>query len=385
MAAAQTFRAITCSRSRPVAFGDDDANVFDRRRYVMQTRLHHGLLIAGLAIVLVAGAAPARAGMSDAWVSTKVKMLLINSPSVGGFPISVDTDEGRVTLHGKVPTNAEKTEAGRIASAGTGVVSVRNLLQVVPDSQRKSVDVTDDRLKDDVDAALKAEPALAKSSIETKSVNKGVVLLEGKASTLSAHLLALEVASAVPGVRQVASEIESPNEFGDREVWFDAPPVDSLQGNVMTDAWITAQTKMIFMTDADIPAGDINVDTRRGVVTLFGSVPTSAIGDKAVRVTNDVAGVKSVNRELRVVAASDKKHAVAKDSQLTSSVRQRIADAKMEGSDIHVEVKAGTVRLTGTVQHASQRYAAVSIAHATTGVARVQNDLRIENATASQM
>jgi len=153
----------------------------------------------------------------------------------------------------------------------------------------------------------------------------------------------------------------------------------------MTDAWITAQTKMIFMTDADIPAGDINVDTRRGVVTLFGSVPTSAIGDKAVRVTNDVAGVKSVNRELRVVAASDKKHAVAKDSQITSSVRQRIADAKMEGSDIHVEVKAGTVRLTGTVQHASQRYAAVSIAHATTGVARVQNDLRIENATASQM
>jgi len=350
----------------------------------MNSKLHQGILIAGLAVALVAGAAPARAGVSDAWVSTKVKMLLINSPSVGGLPINVDTDEGRVTLHGKVPTKAEKTEAGRIASAGTGVVSVRNLLQVVPDSQRKSVDVTDDRLKGDVDAALKAEPALAKSSVETKSVNKGVVLLKGKASTLSAHLLALEVASAVPGVRQVASEIESPDEFGDNEVWFDAPPVDSTQGNAMTDAWITAQTKMRFMTDADIPAGDINVDTRRGVVTLFGTVPTNAISDKAVRVTRDVAGVKSVNRELRVVAASDKKHAVANDSQLTSAVRERIEDAKMEGADIHVEVKAATVRLTGTVPHASQRYEAVSIAHATAGVARVQNDLRIENSTASK-
>jgi osmotically-inducible protein OsmY len=351
----------------------------------MNSKLHRGIIIAGLAMALVAGAVPAMAGVSDAWVSTKVKMLLINSPSVGGLPINVDTDEGRVTLHGKVPTKAEKTEAGRIALAGTGVRSVRNLLQVVPDSQRKSVNVADDRLKSDVDAALKAEPALEKSSIDTKTVNKGVVLLQGKASTLSAHLLALETAAAVPGVRQVASEIESPNEYGDNEVWFDAPPADPSQGNAMSDAWITAQTKMRFMTDPDLPAGDINVDTRRGVVTLFGTVPTSAVSDKAVRVTNEVAGVKSVNRELRVVAPSDKKHAVANDGQLTSNVRQRIAAAKMEGTDIHVEVKAATVRLTGNVQHASQRYAAVAIAHATPGVAHVQNDLRIEKSTASKM
>ena len=344
----------------------------------MKPNLHRWLLMAGVAAMLVAGSTPARAGVSDAWVSTKVKMLLINSPEVSGLPISVDTDEGRVTLHGKVATSVEKAEAGRIAKAGTGVVSVRNLLQVVPRSRQQRVDVADDRLEDIVSAALKDEPALANSSIETKSVNKGVVLLSGKAATLSDHLLALEVTSMVPGVRQVASEIQSPDEFGDREVWFDAAPADPANGNFVTDGWITAQTKMRFMTDPDITAGDINVDTRRGVVTLFGTVPTAAISDKASLVTKDVPGVKSVNRELRVVAPSQKQHLIAGDEQLDAAVKHRIAAAKLEGADIHVEVRAATVRLTGTVKQASQSYAAVALAHATRGVSRVQNDLRIE-------
>ena len=204
------------------------------------------------------------------------------------------------------------------------------------------------------------------------------MLLAGKAATLSDHLLALEVASAVPGARQVASEIESPDEFGDREIWYDDTPADPAHGNAVTDGWITAQTKMRFMTDADIPAGDINVDTRRGVVTLFGTVPTPSISGKAVRVAKAVAGVQSVKSELRVVAVSQKRQATAKDDQIGSAVRQRIADAKMEGADVKVEVRAATARLTGTVQHASHRYAAVAIAHATPGVARVQNDLRVE-------
>ena len=121
---------------------------------------------------------------------------------------------------------------------GTGVVSVRNLIQVVPASRRRVVAIADERLETDVNAALHAEPTIAASSIHTKSVHKGVVLLAGNAPTLSDHLLALEVTSAVPGVRQVASEIESPDEFGDREVWFDETPAPAEHGNAMTDGWI---------------------------------------------------------------------------------------------------------------------------------------------------
>jgi osmotically-inducible protein OsmY len=340
--------------------------------------------MACVAAILAGGVSPVHAGVSDAWISTKVKMLLINSPEVGGLPINVDTDEGRVTLHGKVSTGAEKVEAERIALAGTGVVSVRNLLQVVSDSRRKKVDVADDRLKEDVNAAFKDEPALKNSSIRVKSVNKGLVLIEGKAATLSDHLFALEVTSGVPGVLRVASEVESPDAFGDREIWNDDTPANPSGGNAVTDGWITAQTKMRFMTDAEIPSTDIHVDTRRGVVTLFGTAPTEAVSDKAARVAKEVSGVRSVNRELRIVAAPKLEKATAKDDEIESAVRKRIGEAKLEGANVHAAVKAAVARVTGTVRSGSDRYAVVAITRATPGVAWVQNDLRIESTQTSQ-
>jgi len=351
----------------------------------MKSNLLHLFMLSCLTAMLLGVAPPAQAGVSDAWVTAKVKMLLMNSPSVGGLPINVDTNDGRVTLHGMVPTNAEKTEAGRIARAGTGVLAVRNLLQVVPDSRRKAVNVADDRIQEDISAALKAEPALKNSSIHAKTVTKGVVLLDGKAASLSDHLLAIEVTSSVPGVRQVSSQVDSPDQFGDREVWYDDAPVDATPGNAWTDGWITTQTKTRFMTDADVPARDINVDTRRGVVTLFGTVPNAAAATKAVQIAKDVSGVSTVKNELRVVKASKLKNATANDAHIESAVRRRLADAKMEGTDIKVDVKAATARLSGTVSYPSQRYAAVSIAYGTPGVVRVQNDLRIELPKATQV
>ena len=352
----------------------------------MSSKPSQWMLMSLLAVILIGAASPARAGVSDAWVTAKVKMLLMNSPRVSGTPINVDTDEGRVTLHGRVPTTAQKTEAGRIARAGTGVLAVRNLLQVVPNRSKKAVMVADDRIQEDIAAALKDEPALKNSSIHAKTVTKGVVLLDGKAASLSDHLLAIEVTSAVAGVRQVSSQVDSPNEFGDREVWYDDSPVDTNPGNAWTDGWITTQTKTRFMTDADIPASAINVDTRRGHVTLFGTVPSAAVSEKAVMVAKGVSGVHAVKNELRVVRASNKGHATADDAHIESAVRARLAAAKMEGAQIKVDVKAATARLSGTVRFPSERYTAVRIAYATPGVLRVQNDVLIEarKAAASQ-
>lgn len=344
----------------------------------MKSRRSTWLTLACLLAWSAVSAVAAHAGVSDAWITAKVKTLLLNSPSVSGMPINVDTDEGRVTLHGKVETKSEKTEAGRIALAGTGVTSVRNLLQVVPKSGRKMTNATDDRIQADVDAVLKTDPALSNSPIHAKSVNKGVVVLAGKAATLSDHLLAIEVSSEVAGVRQVASEVNSPTEFGDREVWYDETPGEAPAGNSVTDGWITTQTKVRFMTDPDVPGSDINVDTYRGVVTLFGTVPNSATATKAVASAKEVTGVHSVKNELRVVAPMNKKSAMANDADTEKSVRRRLDEAKLEGAHITVEVKASTARLTGTVVHPSQRYAAVAIARGTPGVARVQNDLRLD-------
>jgi osmotically-inducible protein OsmY len=356
-------------------------------------------LACGLVVAL--GASIAFAGVSDAWISTKVKMSLIASSEVGGFPIDVDTYEGQVTLHGKVPSQAEKDAAQRIAEKGTGVVKVRNLLQVVPKGDQKEVEVADDRLKDQVAQALKNEPALANSSIDVKSVNKGVVILSGNTSSLSDHLLALEVTNDVDGVRRVASEIKSPDEFGDRDVWYDenggAKQGDmksgdktgdtksaDKQGNRITDAWITTQVKLSFMTDKDVYARDINVDTRRGVVTLFGTAPTAEAKTQAMNIAKNTAGVHKVNDQLRVQKLEVTESQRASDSDVESAVKQRLAKAEMDGAKVDVDVKARTVRLTGTVKNGTDIYSAVSIAYGTPGVERVVNDLSVEPQTQGQ-
>jgi len=46
------------------------------------------------------------------------------------------------------------------------------------------------------------------SGISVASVNKGVVLLSGKAKSLESHLEAVQVASAVKGVRRVSTEVQ---------------------------------------------------------------------------------------------------------------------------------------------------------------------------------
>jgi osmotically-inducible protein OsmY len=113
-----------------------------------------------------------------------------------------------VTLHGKVETAAEKTKAEQVARRHEGVKNVKNLLQVVPDSQRKIVDRSDDSIKDAVESAFRANRRVHDSGIKVASVNKGVVLLSGKTKSEAAHLESVEVASAVSGVRRVSTEVQ---------------------------------------------------------------------------------------------------------------------------------------------------------------------------------
>ena len=158
--------------------------------------------ILGPAVLALAGLAWAA---DDTWITTKAKIKLLTSARVGSA--SVDTEDGTVTLHGKVGSQAAKERAGAEVEKLDGVKKVRNLLQVVPESAEKRVEEADDAIKDKVQTVLKSDPAL--DGIKVASVNKGVVLLEGKTSNVNSELRAIERAWDVKGVQQVHSEIEA--------------------------------------------------------------------------------------------------------------------------------------------------------------------------------
>lgn len=299
---------------------------------------------------------------SDAWITAKTKIALITNEDVSAMNVNVDTIDGMVTLHGTVSSDLAKEKASEVAKTIDGVREVRNLLQVVKKSAREETEEKDETIAENVEKALDDDTALNDSDISVQSVNDGVVLLGGHASSLGDHLEALQIAEGVPGVRRVASEVTSDNRLYDEGIWKkgaqvagDAP--DAIQaagektadtarsvgektadaarnagattknaaeaagsqiadaakavgnaaskaasatGTVVQDAWITSATKTKLIADDAVSAMNVNVDTRDGVVTLFGIVDTAAAKAAAEKDARSVSGVRDVKNEIEI-------------------------------------------------------------------------------------
>ncbi|WP_395706000.1 BON domain-containing protein [Casimicrobium huifangae] len=66
------------------------------------------------------------------------------------------------------------------------------------------------------------------------------------------------------------------------------------------DMAITASVSAGLLKDPDLSALKIDVDTRNGVVSMYGPAPTAAAKDRATTIARAVKGVASVNNELTV-------------------------------------------------------------------------------------
>lgn len=67
----------------------------------------------------------------------------------------------------------------------------------------------------------------------------------------------------------------------------------------ISDAAITAKVKTAFATDKLVKAREINVDTSRGVVQLYGTVDSAAARDRAVQIARNTEGVVAVKDHLK--------------------------------------------------------------------------------------
>lgn len=361
----------------------------------------------GVTIALGLGARHATAAdANDAWLTTKAKIALLTTSDLSASGINVDTLDGQITLHGTVPSDAEKARAASVAKGIDGVTSVENLLQVVPAKNEERVEAKDEQIEQNVEQALAADKRLAGSDIEVASVNKGVVLLEGTADSMNDHLVALNVAGKVAGVRRVESQVKAEDRLADgntdgvaakagaavadagstagaamKDAGNTASAAVADAGGTASDMWITSAAKMRLLADGDTPALDVNVDTRDGVVTLFGIVPSDSAKKAAEANARKVSGVKDVRNELQVVADAKRDAVDAKDDDIERGVEQALAKSKQVDEDgIDVSVKDGIVRLTGSVDSESDRLAAGFAARSTPGVRAVLvEDLRVES------
>jgi len=350
----------------------------------MKRFLSRSLLVLATATLAISARGESTAHhRADPWITFKTKIALLTTENLDAHAVNVDTINGVVTLHGKVDTTAAKTRAQQVATQIDGMKTVRNLLQVVPESARKTTNLSDDAIREQAENALKSDASLGDSSIKVKSVNKGVLLLSGTAATLSDHLRAIRDVDAVDGVRRVASEVQSPDVLSDREIVSEeakayAAPPESGGGikQTVTDMWITTDTKSRLMADSETPALDINVDTDDGVVTLFGIVPTAAAKAAAEADALKVHGVKTVENDLQVVPAKNKKAVVKLDDEALNEAK-RALKGQDEFEDVSVDVKNGLARLTGTVTNAGDYIMAAVVVRSCDGIRAVSNDIQV--------
>ena len=150
-------------------------------------------------------------------------------------------------------------------------------------------------------------------------------------------------------------------------------------GEVIDDTVLTSKVKIALIDDPITKAGQINVETFRGVVQLGGFVDNAQQKDQATKVARSVTGVKEVRNDLRVSTKPEATTGQAyDDSMLTASVKTKL----MENSDtkahqINVGTQQGVVQLTGFVDSTAMKTKAGEIARAVDGVKSVRNDLEI--------
>jgi hyperosmotically inducible protein len=289
---------------------------------------------------------------------------------VASNDIHVDTVDGRITLFGHVNAEGQKQTAEAIARAVPAEKGVRNLLRVVASSNEASVDETDDLIRHRVESALERDPALVDSEVSVQSVDNGSVLLAGTAKTLSADLSALETTAAVPGVHGVASEMKAPDHLTDSELSRAAAgPDDSA-----SDSCITAHVKRRLLADGDVPALEVSVDTDRGVVSLFGVVPSEKAKRAAVADAGKDDQVVSVIDDLQVDRAGGHRVAEARGSVAKRKVEPLRCDPRRKRAD--VEGKNVRARLTGGLASRWDRLHVAFSAHGTRGFRPADKDLR---------
>ncbi len=162
------------------------------------------------------------------------------------------------------------------------------------DSATLGAAITDTAITAKVKAKF-ADDSRLKTSKLSVTTNNGVVTLTGAAPSSDAKSAAEDLAKTVDGVKSVDDQIASPS-LAD-EVGSKAKHAAHSTGKVASDSWITTKVKSELLADSVTKALDISVSTTGGVVTLSGTLATSAQVDQAVAVAKKVKGVKSVNSD----------------------------------------------------------------------------------------
>ena len=267
-------------------------------------------------LTLIGGIALAIAGIGGAWAAdqkppdtiseqvadarreAQIWTTFAMNPHLHAFDLSVKVDGNKVVLDGKVEDGVAKELAGQIAQDVEGIAHVDNRI-VVDAAYVRPARATGER-----SFGEKVGDATITASVKSKllwnahtdgldihvDTNNGKVTLTGSAATGAEKDLAGRIARETDGVVGVNNDIALSGKGGAV-----AKSAGEQAEQAVSDSWITSKVKSSLMFTRGISSFDITVTTLDGAVSLTGVVNSTAERELAVRVTQDVRGVRKVD------------------------------------------------------------------------------------------
>ena len=258
------------------------------------------------------GPASARGSRTPAWVTAKIQSQYYLDPELKPWRIDVDTSgSGAVTLSGTVESDADRAEAVRIARATEGVATVHDNLRVRPESVattgttkettgRSAADVIDDGwITTKIQSKYFLDDDVRARNIDVDTRNR-MVTLKGSVENEGERQHALSIARSTDGVTMVHDNLLVDRGAGNSRGGAGTRPRD----NPVDDAWITMKVQSKYFIHDEIKSRTVDVDTKNGIVTLKGSVPSEIAKHAAEVIAQDTEGVSKVVNNLRIEATN---------------------------------------------------------------------------------
>jgi len=223
---------------------------------------------------------PTEIATTDEDVRTAILEDLVWDSGVDESDITVEAENGIVTLAGTVPSSAVRSRAALDAWGVIGVNQVINRLSVsLPDHPPPPDDLV---IRGQVEDMLEHNPNIEASDISV-NVRSGVVTLGGTVPTHYDKNEAEALAAVARGVILVENELV-------------IVPTDRI-----SDEQIADQVVMALRRSAQVDADQIEIIVDDGVVTLNGSVPNAGARLAAARAVTRGRGVVEVENNLTVL------------------------------------------------------------------------------------
>jgi osmotically-inducible protein OsmY len=261
------------------------------------------LAFAGVGSAFAADVKPhdtAREEVADARREAQIWTSFAMNPHLHAFELSVKVDGNKAVLNGKVETEVAKDLAGQIAQDVDGIAHVDNRIVVdagyVPPARATSERSFGEKVGDATITASVKSKLLWNSHTDGLDIhvdtNNGKVTLTGSAATGAEKDLAGLIAADTNGVMGVNNEIELSNK---PDATAKVKSAGDKTEQAVSDTWVTSKVKSSLMFTRGVSSFDIDVSTLNGVVSLKGVVDSAAERELAVRVAQDIRGVKKVD------------------------------------------------------------------------------------------